>query len=162
MRGHGVDARGATLMELMVAGVLILTVSYAASNVYVDWTKSRRKADAKVRLQEDATQAVQYLVRSIRNADSVAVSGSAINNVKARTFDAGSTVTTDSIFTVLTGGRYYLAHNGAGSAGTELVVPSPIDSLGMSVLTGVVRVTVRLADTTGNKVSTVSAAAYRN
>jgi type II secretory pathway component PulJ len=149
-------------MELMVAGILVLSVSYAASTVYLNWTKSRGKADAKLRLQEDATQAMQYLVRSFRNADSVAISGGAINNVKAKTFDAGSAVTTDSIFTVLTNGRYYLAHNGAGSSVTELVVPSPIDSLGLSIASGLVRVTVRLADTTGNKVSTVSAAAYRN
>ncbi len=154
--------RGVNLLELMVSSVLVLVVGYGAANVYLNWNSAKRRASAKLRLQEDATQGMQYLVRSFRNSDSVHWTGSSVSNVLIGTFDAGNSTPTDCIFTLQNAGRYYLAHNGAGSSGDELIVPSPIDSLGLSKYAGVVRITLRLADTTGNKVTTVSAANYRN
>jgi type II secretory pathway component PulJ len=150
------------MLELMVSTVLVLIAGFGATNVYLSWNTAKRRADQKVRLQEDATQGVQYLVRSFRNSDSVHWSGSGVNDILIGTFDAGNSTPTDCIFTVQNNGRYYLAHNGAGSSGDELIVPSPIDSFAISKHAGVVRIAVRLADTTGNKVTTVAAANYRN
>ena len=147
------------MIELMISSLLIIVVMYGAGNVYLSFFAAQRRGTAKLRLQEDATQASEQLVRRFRTSDSVAVSGSG-TSMKVRTYDKGNAVTTDSFYVTTTSGRNYLLHN--SGAGAEWVVASSLDSLAVASAGHVARLTLRLADTTGNKVTTLAAAALRN
>jgi type II secretory pathway pseudopilin PulG len=154
------SARGITMLELMVSAFLVIIVLYGAEIVYLNFFSSTRRGTAKLHLQEDATQATEWLVRSFRYADSVSVSGSG-SSLLIGTFDKGNPTATDCIYPIMDSyGRLYLAHN--NGAGEEVIVSTPMDSLDVRQAGRVVRIALRLADTTGNKVTTYAAAGLRN
>ncbi len=151
--------RGFTLVELMISSLLILIFAYGAGNAYLNYLSAKTRTDAKLRLQTDATQAAEQLAREFRAADSVSITGTyAAGSLTVGTYTSGTS--TDAIYLKTVSSRKYLVHN-TGS-GERTIVPTPLDSLGVSKSGDLVQIYLRLADTTGNKVTTLASATLRN
>lgn len=153
--------RAFTLVELMVSSLLILTFAYGAGNAYLNFFAAKARGEAKLRLQADATQATEQLARQFRAADSVRVTGTwSAASLTIATYDAGIPTATDAIYLKTVTARKYLVHN--SGSGEAYVVPAPIDSLAVAKSGSLVQIYLRLADTTGNKVTTLGSATLRN
>lgn len=153
--------RGFTLVELMVSSLLILTFAYGAGNAYLNYLAAKTRGDAKLRLQADATQATEQLARQFRVTDSVRVTGTwSAASLTIGTYDAGVSTATDAIYLKTVSAKKYLVHN--SGSGEEYLVPTPIDTLSVTKAGQLVQIYLRLADTTGNKVTTLGSATLRN
>ncbi len=151
--------RGFTLVELMVSSMLILTFAYGAGNAYLNFLSAKTRVDAKLRMQTDATQAIEQLARGFRSADSVRVTGTwSAASLTVGIYESG--VALDAIYLKTVSGKRYLVHN-PGSGETN-IVPTPVDSLAVTKAGSLVQTYLRLADTTGNTVTTLGSATLRN
>jgi Tfp pilus assembly protein PilE len=144
------------MVELMITSVLVVVFMYGAGTAYLNYFANEKRGEAKIRVQEDASQASEAMIRACRAADSVAVTGSG-NGFQVATFPTSGSVTATHLFSISTSGAYkYLQDNAVQ------LVPSPLASLSASVSGKMVQVTLKMADTTGDTVTTMAAANMRN
>lgn len=150
---------GFTLVELMVSSLLILIFAYGAGNAYLNYLSAKTRGDAKLRLQGDATYATEQLAREFRAADSLSITGSwSAGTLTVGTYSSGTS--TDAIYLKTVGTKKYLVRN--PGTGERTLVTSPIDTLAIGKSGDLVQIYLRLADTTGNKVTTLGSATLRN
>ena len=151
--------KGFTIVELMVSSLLIVIFAYGAGNAYLNFLAAKGRGDAKLRLQADCTQATEQLAREIRSADSLRITGTwAAASLTVGTYTGTTAV--DAIYLKTSGSRRYLVHN--PGTGESYMVPTPIDTLSVTKSGDLVQIYLRLADTTGNKVTTLGSAVMRN
>ncbi len=148
--GH--DARGGTLMEMCVGMFLALLVVLAAGNIILTNARAWEWGRDKMVLQQNATEALEWMARAVRAADSLAV----ISASEVRTYDAGGALL-HTYAQVIEGSEGRLHQDGSDLVDrvcSQFVVTPGADTTSVTLL-------VELADNAGDHVAAQTRAALR-
>lgn len=144
---------GFTLIELMVALSLSFVVVLALGKIVLQNQRSMTWGRDKVVLQQNATEAAEWMARSVRASRRLEV----LSSSRFRTYDEGDTIT--HVFELLTvGGFPRLRENGGDlvDRNCTLFQVTPDDDTTSLVLE------IELEDDSGNRVRADTRAAVRN
>jgi prepilin-type N-terminal cleavage/methylation domain-containing protein len=147
------DQRGVTLIELSLALVVGLLVVLALGRIVLANQRSWEQGRDKTELQQNTTEALEWMARSVRSARTVAV----IDTTEFRTYDAaGSLVHTYELVAGV--GQPRLHEDGSELTDrpcTLFYVLPDADTTGVTL-------TIELEDRAGNRVAAQTRATLRN
>jgi type II secretory pathway component PulJ len=144
---------GYTLIELFIALVLGLVVVLAIGKLLIANQRSWEWGRDKVVLQQNTTEVLEWMSRSIRSARTLAV----VDSTELRTFDEGGALV-KTYDTAATGGQIRLRENGVPLIDrqcTRFVVVPDADTTSVTVI-------VELEDRAGSRVEAMTRVAIRN
>jgi hypothetical protein len=147
------SASGATIVELMLAIFLALIVVYALGRIILANQRSWEWARDKIVLQQNVTEALEWMARNVRAARSVDV----VSPNELHTFDEDGNIT-HSFLREAVAGSFRLRQDGSDLVDrvcTQFLVTPDDDSTSVTLV-------VELQDKAGNKVKGMTRAALRN